>query len=154
METSACIVVHYHELWLKLGNRLFFLHQLRRAMQRALEGIAVVRITQPGDRYLVELEDAAQTEPALRRLQQVFGISHLAVARRVDWSHRKSEEIVPRLFETAWEEIRGEKFATFAVRAKRSDKRFPHAGMFLEREVGGKLFDKLEAEGRHPKVDL
>lgn len=154
METSAHIVVHYHELWLKLGNRLFFLHQLRRAMQLALEGIRVVRITQPGDRYLIELEDAAQTELAIRRLQQVFGISHVAIARRVDWSHRKSEEILPRLFETAWEEIRAEKFATFAVRAKRSDKRFPHTGMFLEREVGGRLFDKLEAEGRHPKVDL
>src|SRR5438128_2983115 len=25
MPTSAHIVVHYHELWLKLGNRLFFL---------------------------------------------------------------------------------------------------------------------------------
>ncbi len=123
-------------------------------MQRALEGIRVVRITQPGDRYLIELEEAAQTEPALRRLQQVFGISHLAIARRVDWSHRKSEQIVPKLFETAWEEIRGESFSTFAVRAKRSDKRFPHTGMFLEREVGGMLFDKLEAEGRSPKVDL
>ncbi|MBS1841620.1 MAG: tRNA 4-thiouridine(8) synthase ThiI [Acidobacteria bacterium] len=154
METPAHIVVHYHELWLKLGNRHFFLHQLRRAMQRALEGIRVARITQPGDRYLIELEDTAETELAIRRLQQVFGISHIAVARRVDWSHRKSEDILPRLFETAWEEIRTEKFATFAVRAKRSDKRFPHTGMFLEREIGGMLFDKLEAEGRHPKVDL
>src|SRR5262245_29225198 len=29
MSASAHVVVHYHELWLKLGNRLFFLHQLR-----------------------------------------------------------------------------------------------------------------------------
>jgi tRNA uracil 4-sulfurtransferase len=154
MNSSAHIVVHYHELWLKLGNRLFFLHQLRRAMMRALEGIPIVRITQPGDRYLVELEDDSQTEEALRRLKLVFGISHLAVARRVDWSHRKSEELLPRLSETAWEEIRTETFSTFAVRAKRSDKRFPHSGMFLEREIGGKLFDKIEAEGRVAKVDL
>src|SRR5207244_12866093 len=27
MYASTHIVVHYHELWLKLGNRLFFLHQ-------------------------------------------------------------------------------------------------------------------------------
>jgi len=102
MPTAAHIVVHYHELWLKLGNRLFFLHQLRRAMLRALEGISIIRITQPGDRYLIELEDAAQTDVAIRRLQQVFGISHLAVARRVEWSHRRSEEILPQLCETAW----------------------------------------------------
>src|SRR5215467_3479959 len=160
MNSSAHIVVHYHELWLKLGNRLFFLHQLRRAMMRALEGIRVARITQPGDRYLIELEDAAQTEMALNRLQQVFGISHLAVARRVEWSHRNSgqartgKEVLTQICEMAWEEIRTEKFVTFAVRAKRGDKRFPHSGMFLEREIGGMLYDKLEAEGRAPKVDL
>jgi len=154
MPTSAHIVVHYHELWLKLGNRLFFLHQLRRAMLRALEGISIIRITQPGDRYLVELEDAAQTDVAIHRLRQVFGISHLALARRVEWSHRRAEDILPQLSETAWEEIRTESFSTFAVRAKRSDKRFPHSGMFLEREVGGALFDKLETAGRHAKVDL
>jgi thiamine biosynthesis protein ThiI len=154
MQTSAYIVVHYHELWLKLGNRLFFLHQLRRAMIRALEGISVVRMTQPGDRYLIELEDGARTEIALQRLACVFGISHLAVARRIDWSHRESSEILPRLCETAWEEIRTESFSTFAVRAKRSDKRFPHNGMFLEREVGGVLFDKLVEAGRSVRVDL
>jgi thiamine biosynthesis protein ThiI len=154
MDSSAYIVVHYHELWLKLGNRLFFLHQLRQAMRRALEGVRVVRITQPGDRYLIELEDAAQTELALQRLKQVFGISHLAIARRVEWSHRDFQEVLPAICEAAWEEIRTEKFATFAVRAKRSDKRFPHNGMFLEREVGGKLYDSLAAENRAPRVDL
>ena len=158
MKEPAHIVVHYHELWLKLGNRLFFLHQLRRAMVRALEGIRVVRITQPGDRYLIELEDASQTALALQRLQLVFGISHLAIARPVEWSHKSSEpnseNLLPRICEAAWEEVRTESFATFAVRAKRSDKRFPHNGMFLEREVGGKIFDKLEAAGRVAKVNL
>src|SRR6266852_6099486 len=31
---SAHIVVHYHELWLKRGNRRFFLHKLREALRR------------------------------------------------------------------------------------------------------------------------
>jgi len=159
MPASTHIVVHYHELWLKLGNRLFFLHQLRRAMRRALEGISVGRITQPGDRYLIELENPDQLQVALRRLQLVFGISHLAVARPVDWSHRAvgqvtAGDVLPQICETAWDEIRTESFSTFAVRAKRGDKRFPHNSMFIEREVGGALFDKLEAAGRPAKVDL
>jgi tRNA uracil 4-sulfurtransferase len=54
----------------------------------------------------------------------------------------------------AWEEIRGEPFSTFAVRAKRSDKRFPLNVMELEREVGGFLFDELHAAGRDLRVDL
>ena len=48
------IVVHYHELWLKGRNRDFFLHKLRLAIKRALEGLAVRRITQPGDRMVIE----------------------------------------------------------------------------------------------------
>ena len=42
---SAHIVVHYHELWLKKGNRDFFLHKLREALRRSLEGIAIARIS-------------------------------------------------------------------------------------------------------------
>src|SRR6266849_5284750 len=81
---SAHIVVHYHELWLKQGNRKFFLHKLREAMRRALEGLALVRITQPGDRYIIELADAAQTKEALERLARVSGIANLGVARVID----------------------------------------------------------------------
>jgi thiamine biosynthesis protein ThiI len=54
----------------------------------------------------------------------------------------------------AWQEIRGEQFTTFAVRARRSDKHFPLNAMAVEREVGGYLSDKLQAEGRNVRVDL
>src|SRR5579864_2299186 len=117
---SAHIVVHYHELWLKRGNRPFFLHQLREALRRALEGIAIARISRPADRLLIELADAAQVEEALRRLARVSGISHLAVARmlrRTDLDARPLDA----LCEAAWQEVRGESFSTFAVRARRSD---------------------------------
>src|SRR5258708_11445368 len=89
-----------------------------------------------------------------RGLACFFGISLVAVARRVDGSKKERAAVLPRLCETAWEEIRTEAFSTFAVRAKRSDKRFPHNAMFLEREVGGALFDKLADAGRNVRVDL
>jgi thiamine biosynthesis protein ThiI len=150
----AHIVVHYHELWLKQGNRIFFLHKLREAMRRALEGIALKRITQPSDRYVIELADAAQTEEALRRLARVSGIANLGVARVIDWRADASKDPLERICGAAWDEIRSEPFSTFAVRAKRSDKRFPLKAMELEREVGGFLFDELHAAGRNVRVDL
>jgi len=151
--TSAHIVVHYHELWLKRGNRRFFLHKLREALRRALDGIEVSRISQPADRLIIEIADAAQVNEALQRLTRVSGISHLAVARVL---RRPTLEADPlqTLCEAAWEEIRGEQFATFAVRARRSDKFFPLNAMAIEREVGGYLFDKLQTEGRKVRVDL
>jgi thiamine biosynthesis protein ThiI len=150
---SAHIVVHYHELWLKRGNRPFFLHQLRAALRRALEGIAILRISQPADRLIIEIADATQVEDALRRLARISGISHMGVARvlrRTDLAAHPLES----LCEAAWQEIRNEPFETFAVRARRSDKAFPLNAIAIERQVGGHLFDRLRAEGRQARVDL
>ena len=56
------IVVHYHELWLKGGNRRFFLSKLHMALNRALEGLPVERILRPGDRLLIEFGEGAPVE--------------------------------------------------------------------------------------------
>jgi thiamine biosynthesis protein ThiI len=126
---------------------------LREALRRALDGIEVSRISQPADRLIIEIADAAHVDEALQRLTHVSGISHLAVARVL---RRPTLDADPlqSLCEAAWEEIRGEQFATFAVRARRSDKYFPLNAMAIEREVGGYLFDKLQTEGRKVRVDL
>jgi len=153
MTPSSHIVVHYHELWLKRGNRAFFLHKLREALRRALDGIAISRISRPADRLIIEIPDATRVEEALQRLTRVSGISHLAVARVL---HRPAlgDDPLHALRETAWQEVRNEHFSTFAVRARRSDKGFPLNAMAIEREVGGYLFDKLQADGRQVRVDL
>jgi tRNA uracil 4-sulfurtransferase len=151
--TSAHIVVHYHELWLKRGNRRFFLHKLREALRRALDGIAISRISQPADRLIVEIADATHVDEALQRLTRVSGISHLAVARVLRRPALGTDPL-QTLQEAAWEEIRNEQFATFAVRARRSDKDFPLNVLAVEREVGGYLYDRLQAEGRNVRVDL
>ena len=150
---SAHIVVHYHELWLKRGNRPFFLHQLRAALRRALEGISILRISQPADRLILEVADAVQIEEALQRLARVSGISHMGVARVLRRSELGTSPL-GALCEAAWHEVSAESFATFAVRARRSDKAFPLNALAIEREVGGYLFDRLHAEGRPVRVDL
>lgn len=150
----AHIVVHYHELWLKKGNRNFFLHKLREALRRALEGLAITRISHPADRLVVELLDAGQLEAALLRLARVSGISHLGVARVIERRTDAEADPLAAIRAAAWEEMRGEPFSTFAVRAKRSDKSFPANAMAIERDVGGYVFDQLQAAGRPALVDL
>jgi tRNA uracil 4-sulfurtransferase len=157
-KSPAAIVVHYHELWLKRGNRNFFLHQLREALRRALGGIAVSRVSRPSDRLIVELSSAKDLEEALDRLRRVFGISYLGVARIID-RHSIAQSTaagdpLAAIRAAAWEEVRNERFSTFAVRATRSDKGFPLNAMALEREIGGWIYDQLIAEGRAPRVDL
>ena len=141
------IVVHYHELWLKGRNRNFFLAKLSLALRRALDGLSVTRIGRPGDRMLIELENEAHLPEAIVRLRRVSGISSFAVARTVDRD-------LDALCRAAWEEVAPEKFSSFAVRAKRSDKSFPHDVTVIERTVGGFVLDHLRAAGREVRVDL
>src|SRR5882724_3279672 len=145
------IVVHYHEIWLKGGNRRFFLSKLHMALKRALEGLPVERILRPGDRVLIEFGEGASAEEAVARIERVFGVAFYAVARVVP---RGGEDDLAALERAAWEEVRGERFSSFAVRAKRSDKSFPHPTTDIEVSVGQYLVDQLRAEGRDVRVKL
>jgi len=141
------IVVHYHELWLKGRNRNFFLAKLRQALVRSLEDMGVERIGRPGDRMIIELGEGARVEEAIERLKCVLGVAYFAVARRV-------ERDMDAICRAAWDEIEPEKFSSFAVRAKRSDKSFPVPVMEIEQIVGRYLLDKLRAAGRDVRVNL
>jgi thiamine biosynthesis protein ThiI len=145
--TNPAIVVHYHELWLKGGNRRFFLGKLVLAVRRALEGIPVERIEQPGHRLVVRLGDGAPLDEVLARLARVCGIAYFAVARPV-------ERDLDAICRAAWEEVSPLRFASFAVRAKRSDKSFPLRAGEIEAAVGRSLLERLRAIGREVRVNL
>ena len=151
--SAPVIVVHYHELWLKGGNRRFFLGKLFTALRQSLGGIPIDRIEQPGDRFLVRLRPplarsrSASLEAAIDRVQRVLGVAYYAVAHPV-------ERDLDAICRAAWAEIEPLSFATFAVRAKRSDKTFPHGTMQIEAAVGRYLLDQLRAAGRNVRVHL
>jgi tRNA uracil 4-sulfurtransferase len=145
--SNPVIVVHYHELWLKGRNRRFFLGKLYTALRQALQGIPIEGIEQPGDRFLVRLGACASLPEATGRVERVLGIANYAVARRVE---RSMEAIC----QAAWEEVEPLRFGTFAVRAKRSDKSFPHPTMEIESIVGRYLLEHLRAQGREVRVHL
>jgi thiamine biosynthesis protein ThiI len=144
---NPVIVAHYHELWLKGGNRKFFLSKLVHALRRALEGIPLERIERPGDRLLVRFGEGAQVDEACARLARVFGVAYYAVARPI-------ERDLQAICRAAWDEVQSERFATFAVRAKRSDKTFPARASDIEAAVGRHLLEQLRAAGRDVRVNL
>jgi thiamine biosynthesis protein ThiI len=145
------IVAHYHELWLKGGNRKFFLSKLLSAVRTTLEGLDLERIALPADRLVIELGEETSLEEAQTRLERVFGIANYAVARTVD---RSGEQPIEDICRAAWDEVRSEKFATFAVRAKRSDKSFPQSVTEIETIVGRYLLERLREVGREVRVQL
>jgi tRNA uracil 4-sulfurtransferase len=144
---NPVIVVHYHELWLKGRNRRFFLGKLFTALRKALEGIPVRRIEQPGDRFIVRLGDGASLEEATSRVSRVLGIAFYAVAKPVERS-------IEALCRASWDEVEPLQFANFAVRAKRSDKSFPHTSMEIDAAIGRYLLDRFRERGRDVRVKL
>jgi len=145
--SKPVIVVHYHELWLKGGNRRFFLGKLIVALQRALEGLPVERILRPGDRLLVELAEDAPLAEVIARVERVMGVAYYAIAR-------PAERDLEAICRAAWDEVEPARFATFAVRAKRSDKSFPMRTAEIEASVGRYLLERLRAAGREVRVHL
>jgi len=142
--SNPVIVVHYHELWLKGRNRRFFLGKLFTALRQTLAGLPVQRIEQPGDRFVVRLGDGAALDEVIARVNHVLGVAFFAVARPVD----RDLEAICR---AALDEMAPQKFSTFAVRARRSDKSFPHTSMQIDSVVGRYLLDHLPGS---PRVHL
>jgi thiamine biosynthesis protein ThiI len=151
MPSSPVIVIHYHEAWLKGRNRRFFLARLSDSLRLALEGLAVSRAERPGDRMLIRLKNAGDTEEVLSRVSRVFGIANFALAQTLESRETLS---LDALCEAAWRELGPLGFRTFAVRAKRSDKSFPHTSVEIDVAVGRYLLEKLRAEGRDVSVEL
>jgi len=148
---KTVIVIHYHELWLKGRNRKFFLGKFLLALRRAFADFPGARMRQPGDRVVLEFGVNAPVETVIARLKRVLGIAYFAVARSVQ---RGSSDDLEVLCQVAWEEIAPLEFSNFAVRAKRSDKSFPHRVDEIERHVGRYLLEKLRAAGRPVRVQL
>jgi thiamine biosynthesis protein ThiI len=144
---NGVIVVHYHELWLKGRNRRFFLGKLVAALRQAFDGLPLARIERPGDRLLLHLGKSAELDDAIARVERVFGVANYAIARPV-------EHDLEALCRVAWEEVEPLGFTTFAVRAKRSDKSFPHPVTEIESVVGRYLLEHLRAAGRDVRVQL
>src|SRR5687767_15058409 len=134
-------VVHFHELWLKGGNRNFFLAKLLQAVRRSLEPMKNwARVAQ--SRILVDVPDDS-IEEAAARLRRVFGVAYFASAQRIE------DRDPAAIFAAAWDELRERRFDSFAVRAKRADKEFPLSSSQIERELGTYLLERLRAAG-HP----
>jgi thiamine biosynthesis protein ThiI len=163
------IVVHYKELALKGRNRPWFIKLLVRNLRAALAGLHVHTIRSVMGRIEIELANPEPRAPSPEsrapspesrapspeprtpspawedvrdRVRRVFGIANFSYAGRAPLEF-------DALASAILADLGDAEPATFRVRVRRSDKRFPLTSPQIEREVGGRI---KEAKGW--RVDL
>lgn len=142
VEVSSAILVHYGEIALKKGNRARFEELLIRNMRTAIGSDVRFGITKLSGRMIVEPRDAALAPSIVSRLAKVFGIANIAIASKVA---PKIEDIRNASLSIA----SAKNFSSFAVRARRGEKRFPMTSQEINVHVGDAV---MSGTGR--RVDL
>jgi thiamine biosynthesis protein ThiI len=145
----ACIVVHYHEISLKGGNRPLFLRHLSRNLARATADLPPVAVVQRPGRILLDLEHHEKPEAVLERMARVLGIANYALAWRVPSTLPAMKAVIARLIE-------GRSFESFRITARRAFKSYPLTSVELNRELGAFVLSRAQSrvDLEHPALTI
>jgi thiamine biosynthesis protein ThiI len=144
-----CVILHYHEISLKRGNRPLFLRHLQQNLARATQDLGAVRVVQLPGRIVLALEDEQRLEAASERLTRVLGIANLAVAFRTGPS-------MPALATAVERVIAGRSFASFRITARRAFKTLPGTSVEINRALGAHVLGLVHARVSldHPELNI
>ena len=138
------IVVHYHEVGLKKGNRDYFENRLCMNISKAVEvaGAGTVAVRRISGRLLVEVPAGADVTRIKEALGRVFGIAYFAEA----WNSPQNLEEMER---NAWDLIHQKTFESFRIDTRRGQKSFPHTSVEINQRLGAYVKERCQA-----RVDL
>ncbi len=144
MTQDTKIIVHYHEIALKRGNRALFEKQLKKNILAAGEALGILGVERLRGRMLVSLAPTAKRQAILEILGKVFGIAYFAPAVVVEQDIEAIATAAIRAIET-----RDRPFQSFRVETRRAQKAFPMNSMEVNRVIGARIQQKFGA-----RVDL
>jgi thiamine biosynthesis protein ThiI len=135
------ILCRYGELFLKGGNRGFFIRAMADNVRRAMSDLPEAKVSTPYGRILVRVPDELR-EDACARLERVFGLVSVSAGA-------EAEPHLEAITATALAEARRalarqpELGRSFKVEARRSNKHFPMRSHDINCHVGGAVIDAL-----------
>ena len=136
------LVVHYHEISLKRGNRPLFLRHLRRNLQAALADVGPAPVRQLPGRIVVDLDGHPAPAAVQERVARVFGVAFATVAYRAPSTLPAMKAVLGRLLE-------GRSFPSFRITARRAFKTYPMTSVELNRALGAFVLERVAT-----RVDL
>jgi len=136
------VLVRYHEVALKKGNRPYFVEMLKRNLATSARGLGVKEIKSLPGRLLIRFAETSDLREVGERLRRVFGVANFSFVERIDPD-------LQVIGDSILEFLNGKQFASFRIETKRGDKSFPLTSPEINREVGARVKQKSGA-----RVDL
>jgi thiamine biosynthesis protein ThiI len=144
---NRVFILHYHEIWLKGGNKNYFLSRLRSSVKQILADLPVQSLESVAERFLLVPGDESAAPAILERLRRVFGLAYIATAREVPSSLADMGPVACAL-------MAEKNPRNFAVRAKIAATGCGLHSMELERQLGRIILDHLRARDPSVQVNL
>ena len=143
------VVVHYHEISLKRGNRPLFLRQLARNLARAVADVGPVSVRQRPGRIVLDLDGHPQPEAVRDRAQRVCGVASVLLGYRTASTLDGMRAVIGPLVE-------GRQFASFRITARRAFKTYPMTSVELNRALGAFVLERVNTrvDLEHPEVEI
>jgi thiamine biosynthesis protein ThiI len=136
------VLIRYHEIALKKGNRQYFIELLKRNLLSAVKDLGIKEIRSLPARLLLTFKADYDTEVLIERIRSVFGVANFSMVERTP---RDIETIRDRILES----LDGSRFSSFRIDTQRGDKTFALKSPEINRQLGAAVKNQTGA-----RVDL
>ena len=136
------VLIRYHEIALKKGNRAYFTEMLKRNILASVKDLGAKEIRSLHARLLLTFRNEIEPEIIIERISSVFGIANFSLVRRTE---RDIDELRRQILSG----INGSQFTSFRIDTQRGDKTFALNSVEINRQLGAAVQEKSGA-----RVDL
>lgn len=136
------VLIRYHEIALKKGNRAYFTELLKRNILASVKDLGAKEIRSLPARLVLTFRNEIDPETLIKRISSVFGVANFSLVQR-------SERDIDLLRGQILTGLNGAHFSSFRIDTQRGDKNFPLNSPEINRQLGAAVKEKSGA-----RVDL
>lgn len=136
------VLIRYHEIALKKGNRSYFTELLKRNLLAAVKDFGAKEIRSLPARLLLTFKNDVPVAALIERMATVFGVANFSIVER---TMRDIDALRSRILDS----LNGAHFESFRIETQRGDKSFPLTSPEINRQLGAAVKEKSGA-----RVDL
>jgi tRNA uracil 4-sulfurtransferase len=123
------VLIRYHEIALKKGNRRYFIELLKRNLISAVKDLGIKEIRSLPARLLLTFKADYDSEVLIERIRSVFGVANFSMVERTP---RDIDTLRARILES----LDGSRFTSFRIHTQRGDKTFALKSPEINRQLG------------------